>query len=244
MAISLAKRLIQKKMVAAGETLLTEAMPTIGHGTFGGMESQQKAQAPGFRYSRVALAVAAFAVIAIVAVAGHGMLRPVELMDDVSHDGAVHTIVSHEGNRQGNNQLNAHSSIEDFFSAAMRGDFQKRGNVKLATDGLFEGKATESAPKAASYQSLASRRMTPKAVHRVHTQHAKVVKHDVKAHVLRAKKLPGGIILHQTSKGLHGVSENHWKFPTEDKFVARYTGALPRGDVMVDSFTSGPYVPI
>jgi hypothetical protein len=232
-------------MVAAGETLLTEAMHTTGHGTFGGMESQQKAQASGFRYSRVALAVAAFAVIAIVAVAGHGMFnRPVELMDDVSHDAAVHTIVSHEGNRQGNKQLNAHSSIEDFFSAAMRGDFEKKGNVKLATNGLFEGKATDSTPKAASYQSLASRRMKPKAVHRVHTQHAKAVVHDTKAHTLRAKKLPGGIILHQTSKGLHGVSENHWKFPTEDKFVARYTGALPKGDVMVDSFTSGPYVPI
>jgi len=40
------------------------------------------------------------------------------------------------------------------------------------------------------------------------------------------------------------VSERHWRFPTEDKFVARYTGSVPRGDVLVDSFTSGPYVPM
>jgi hypothetical protein len=229
-------------MVAAGETLLAEGLPT-GHGTFGEMESQQKAQSSGFRYSKAALAVAAFAVVAIVAVAGHQLMKPVELLDDVSHDGAVRSIISH-GTARKEHALNAHSSIEDFFSAAMRGDFEKKSNVKLATDGLFEGKSSDSSPKAATYQSLALRRMKPKAVHRVHTQQQAKHVAPHKTHAFRAKKLPGGIILHQTSKGLHGVSEDKWKFPTEDRFVARYTGALPKDDVVVDSFTSGPYVPI
>jgi hypothetical protein len=34
------------------------------------------------------------------------------------------------------------------------------------------------------------------------------------------------------------------KYPSEDKFVARYTGSVPNDDVPVDSFTFGSYVPI
>ena len=34
------------------------------------------------------------------------------------------------------------------------------------------------------------------------------------------------------------------KYPSEDKFVARYTGSVPSNDVPVDSFTFGSYVPI
>ena len=34
------------------------------------------------------------------------------------------------------------------------------------------------------------------------------------------------------------------KYPSEDKFVARYTGSVPSDDVPVDSFTFGSYVPI
>lgn len=217
-----------------------------GHGTFASGEQQPKAQSS--RHSQ-ALIYAAGVAIAVVLVACAGLVpsaQPSALMDDVAHDSATAKTFGGSVAAKGGRGLNAHSSIADFFHAAMRGDFQKKSNVKLATDGLFQGKAHLNVG-AISYQALAARRIRSKSVHTAHVGSKAVHKKlQERPHVVakaRVQQLPGGVVMHSRPV-VHRVSERGWRFPSEDKFVARYTGGVPSGDVVVDSFTAGPYVPL
>mmetsp|Transcript_9020 Transcript_9020/g.21039 ORF Transcript_9020/g.21039 Transcript_9020/m.21039 type:complete len:286 (-) Transcript_9020:104-961(-) len=268
------------------------------HGTFASSGGRRQAKAPRALHGALLAAGAALLVCGAVALVAAGQQEadvaggggPAELLlhstrgvDDVSHDFAVSAITGrrHAARRGG---LNAHSSIQDFFKAAMRGDFEKGGQraIAHATDGLITGQSHKLRDDDASYQQLAAHRVHAKAVH--DTVHAHKDTHAVPsrpgggsrsargstgaplhfhpaarhsapaAHAKAATKakqqqlserLQGGAVVRRGRGGVvRGVSERHWRFPTEDKFVARYTGSVPRGDVLVDSFTSGPYVPM
>ena len=188
--------------------------------------------------------------------------------DDVNHDGATSAVYSRAGSKGARGRLSASSSVSDFFAAAMHGDFTHDSkNVKLATDGLFHGKesvgvaqlkASEGVAKLKTrgrgskraaglaqagaslgrQQQLAEAKLTVKAAHvalarQTHSERAAVVGGSRSVHHMEMRRRP---ISRNYEKG--------WKYPTEDTFVARYTGGMPSGVVPVDSFTTGPYVPI
>ena len=184
--------------------------------------------------------------------------------DDVNHDAALDGIFGsdHSGSHQSHKarngkyrgKLSASSSIQDFMKAAMDGHFDDGKNVKLATDGIF-GKSPRLRTKShhlARQQALAERNVFRK----FQSSHM----------ASRIRKSPEhALVSHFVSRPRPAVSEKGWKFPTEDKFVAQYTGSTPQvvpsasddgperaadrlmcsqGDVIVDRLVPGPYVPL
>ncbi|EKX32760.1 hypothetical protein GUITHDRAFT_156248 [Guillardia theta CCMP2712] len=134
--------------------------------------------------------------------------------------------------------LRADSSLSDFFKAAMNGDFQRKRNVDLATDGLL-GPRQLAARRHAREQSLAER-STAMPVH-VHAPHHVMMSQKHMAHSRDHIDAAGATRREQLRQIQKRISI---KYPSEDKFVATYRGSLPRGDVPVDAVSFGPYVPL
>jgi hypothetical protein len=162
--------------------------------------------------------------------------------DDVNHDGALDGIfgqdpsTSHKARiskaRKFRGSLSASSSIQDFMKAAMDGSFDNGKNVKLATDGLF-GKSS----------------LKPKSNH--HARQQALAESNVFRKFQQSQKSRVRRQAHRPVPAWHHIAgrrsdsgEAGWKFPTEDKFVAQYTGSTPKGDVIVDRLVPGPYVPL
>mmetsp|Transcript_25558 Transcript_25558/g.51970 ORF Transcript_25558/g.51970 Transcript_25558/m.51970 type:complete len:210 (+) Transcript_25558:100-729(+) len=189
--------------------------------------------------------IALLAGAAALAVA-MGSVSPVALEDDVTHDSEINQMFNAPSKvrataAQGQN-LRSSSSIQDFFHAAMRGDFEHGNAAQLATNGLFDNKVSKDAslvvshPKGAK-QQLAEGKLQMKAAH---LALAKQVHNERRAMPERVEQGRGRHVSH-FEKAQEAIRA---KFPTEDKFVARYTGPIPSGDVLVDRFSAGPYVPI
>jgi len=158
--------------------------------------------------------------------------------------------------------LNKDATVSDFFKAALNGDFSKGGAVKDATDGIFDnrrahmgmaqahrrrGSSALKAPHKAREQVLAETKLRIKAAHAALAAEAHA---DRRALATKAEKAAGLRIAANSRENqmlaLMKKKEQKLaqKYPSEDKFVARYTGSLPNSDVPVDSFTFGSYVPI
>lgn len=293
----------------AGGGGLASSAAAQGHGTFGHGKQVQRRDGGNMR-AALALAGATLLVSAacfmVIAWGGAppSVLASSASYDDVAHDDAVATISGTRHLHSGGKRLNAHSSIADFFNAAMNGEFDKGSGVEDATSGLITGRVRPGMKAKATYQSLAAHRLhakksvQPRDMHTAESEprramtvseeseehgnsrtHRSSIRHShhtagsitkaattrgpshmskvahsghgatVAATAARQQALaahPGGglVLRHTRGRRVQGVSERKWKFPTEDKFVARYTGGIPQGDVLVDSFTAGPYVPL
>ena len=214
------------------------------------------------------MVVLAFAVSGSLADRKPVLLQDARLQDDVNHDGALNQVFSgHGGEARGSRgrhqgrSLSKDASVSDFFKAALNGDFSKGGTVKAATDGIFEethGMARAErrrdsralkAPRKAREQLLAETKLRIKAAHAA-----------LAAEAHADRRVLQNAHLAQRAAGLHVAANNNenqmlaqlkkkeqklaQKYPSEDKFVARYTGSVPSTDVPVDSLTFGAYVPI
>jgi len=169
--------------------------------------------------------------------------------------------------RQESKSLSKDASVSDFFKAALNGDFSQGGTVKDATDGIFDNKHASSgmarahrrreshALKAlphAREQVLAETKLRIKAAHAALAAEAHAdrrVLHPV--HNPEAAERAAGLRVVANGKEAQMLAlikkkeqKLAQKYPSEDKFVARFTGSLPGNDVPVDSFTFGSYVPI
>jgi hypothetical protein len=184
----------------------------------------------------------AAAVVALALLVG-SFEAPTVLEDDVTHDAQMAKMFgdSREEGARGRKGLRANSSIQDFFHAAMRGDFEKGNNVKLATSGLFGSEqrkeAQAAAPQKGEKQQLAEGKLRLKAAHLALAAHAREEHTRKELHAVRRHMLQR----HHVESREAAIRA---LYPTEDKFVARFTGPIPSGDVVVDTFTGGPYVPI
>lgn len=150
--------------------------------------------------------------------------------DDVDHDAALDGIfgkgssdsskAKHSKNEKFQGSLSASSSIQDFMKAAMDGSFNDGKNVKLATDGLFgKSRLKPTGGRHARQQALAESNVFRKFQQ---THHPRVRREPLHSfpHSVRASHHTSGRSLIATRGG--------WKFPTEDKFVAQYTGTTPK----------------
>lgn len=213
----------------------------------------------GERKRVLGVVAAALAVAVVCAAFSTTMGRTFILeQDDVNHDGATSVVYS-KGAKGARGRLSASSSVSDFFKAAMNGDFEHNDqNVQLATDGLLDGKESggvaqlkargrgskRAAGLAQAGGSLGRQQQLAEAKLTVKAAHASLAR---QAHSERAAAVGGSRSVHHMEMRRRPISRNYekgWKYPTEDKFVARYTGGMPTGVVPVDSFTTGPYVPI
>eukprot|EP00961_Rhodomonas_salina_P207614 2802294-Rhodomonas_salina.1 len=120
----------------------------------------------------------------------------------------------------------------------MRGDFEDGKKVKLATSGLFDHQeqrkeAHEAAPSKASKQQLAEGKLRLKAAHQALAKVAHAEAKQGQMHPMMERPMQRHFVRSREAA-------IRAKYPTEDRFVARYTGAIPSGDVVVDTFTGGP----
>lgn len=214
-------------------------------------------------------ALAGIAVLVVVSVGSyseHGVLSL--LQDDVNHDGAMGAVFTGHGERgvRGRNRgraLSKDATVSDFFKAALNGDFSKGGAVKDATDGIFDnrrvhmgrarahrrrGSSELKAPHKAREQALAETKLRIKAAHAALAAEAHADRRAL--HEQQAEKAAGLRVAANSRENqmLALIKKKEQKlaqkYPSEDKFVARYTGSVPGSDVPVDSFTFGSYVPI
>jgi len=214
----------------------------------------------GVVVAAAAVIAIALACVALSASLGHSIIL---VQDDVNHDQATEAVYSRTG-KGSRGRLSASSSVADFFKAAMDGDFDHKSNVRLATAGLLNGHESQgvrlatTSSGASSSSSSSRKRLAGRAADlkmgrqqelaennlRLKAAHAALAR---QSHEERASAIGGSGIQSRVNLRRRPISRNYerrWKYPTEDKFVARYTGHMPADVVPVDSFTSGPYVPI
>ena len=223
--------------------------------------------------ARLRAAGAAAAVAALVLVISGALVLPrvqrgaALLQDDVNHDGALgavfggrHAASAGPGarGRRAARPLSKDASVADFFQAAMDGDFSRGGTVKRATDGMFslspggahKGDRGAHPRKLAARvrgrtQALAETKLHVKAAHAALAREAHADRRALQSeraaglHMVDASKQQQ--MLAQIRKREQQLAQ---KYPSEDKFVARYTGSVPSTDVPVDSFTFGKFVPL
>ena len=185
------------------------------------------------------------------------------LQDDVNHDAALGTVFRRGGGhgvrgvrgRHQDRSLSKDASVADFFKAALDGDFSHGGAVKDATDGIFSQSANTGMARAhgkshvlkvthkARMQALAETKLHMKAAHEALAAEAHA---DRRA--LDNERSAGLVPSSKEQQMLALIRKREQKlaqkYPSEDKFVARYTGAVPSDDVPVDSVTFGKYVPL
>ena len=233
------------------------------------MVGPQGSAAHRMGYAAVAV-LAGFVALAFV-VSGSSILRrhgaAALLQDDVNHDGALgavfggrHAASAAPGarGRRAARPLSKDASVADFFQAAMNGDFSRGGTVKRATDGMFslspggahKGNRGAHPRKLAARvrgrtQALAETKLHVKAAHAALAREAHADRRALQSeraaglHMVDASKQEQ--MLAQIRKREQQLAQ---KYPSEDKFVARYTGSVPSTDVPVDSFTFGKFVPL
>lgn len=141
---------------------------------------------------------------------------------------------------------------------------KRHGTVKDATSGIFDNSRTHpgtqrarrrresrelKAPHRAREQALAETKLRIKAAHAALAAEAHADRRALHS-PLAAEKAAGLRVASNTKEAqmLAMIKKKEQKlaqkYPSEDKFVARYTGSVPSNDVPVDSFTFGSYVPI
>jgi len=225
------------------------------------------------RWGFAAVAVLAGVVVLVVVATGSLPQREaVLLQDDVNHDGAMGAVFQGHGGRgargvrgrQAGRSLSKDASVSDFFRAALNGDFSQGGTVQEATDGIFDNKRANpgmarahrrresralKAPQYAREQVLAETKLRIKAAHEALAAQAHSDRRAL--HNPEAAERAAGLRVAANSKETQMLAlikkkeqKLAQKYPSEDKFVARYTGSVPGNDVPVDSFTFGSYVPI
>eukprot|EP00293_Proteomonas_sulcata_P016423 CAMPEP_0184311418 /NCGR_PEP_ID=MMETSP1049-20130417/41881_1 /TAXON_ID=77928 /ORGANISM="Proteomonas sulcata, Strain CCMP704" /LENGTH=204 /DNA_ID=CAMNT_0026626783 /DNA_START=71 /DNA_END=681 /DNA_ORIENTATION=+ len=200
----------------------------------------------------MAWAATAVAVLALCMLAASqlGSVSRVELReDDVMHDSAMNSMgFAHKHQARGRS-LRADSSIQDFFKAAMNGDFQKGSAVRKATSGLFSNQPHQHeklrTTSRARKQQLSDATLRIKAAHAALAQEARASRgrvHEAYEHQV-AEGVARKAAARRYATDARMMKEAAKKYPTEDKFVARYTGGIPNGDVVVDSILPNPYMP-
>lgn len=161
--------------------------------------------------------------------------------------------------------LDKDASVSDFFKAALNGEFSKGGAVKDATAGIFDNHSANQgmarahrrrenhalkAPHQAREQALAETKLRIKAAHAALAAEAHADRRVLNNNREAAQRAAGLRVVANSRENqmLSLIKKKEQKlaqkYPSEDKFVARYTGSVPSSDVPVDSFTFGSYVPI
>jgi hypothetical protein len=217
-----------------------------------------------------AVAALAGAVVLVVVLAGSFSERGTMLLqDDVNHDSALGAVFTGHGERgtRGRHRgraLNKDATVSDFFKAALDGDFSKGGAVKDATDGIFDNRRVKmglaraqrrrgtselKAPRKAREQALAETKLRIKAAHAALAAEAHADRRALQQQDQAEKAAGLRVVANSRESQMLALMKKKeqklaQKYPSEDKFVARYTGSVPSNDVPVDSFTFGSYVPI